>query len=144
MPQCICNALCHCMSLPCHICNACHLDNLSCIMNGYIKSILLSNSSSQCQCIRVHISTFNQQLSPSKSIKNKQRQLGSQDQLWHERCPQKQSTHTTITSHTNMPQLGHRTVPDPALRLFKSKLILGHRHAMLRPHIQPHTSTEQS
>ena len=144
MPQCICNALFHCMLIPYHICEACHLDNLSCIMNSYIKIIKLPNSSSKCQYFRVHISTFNQQLSLSKLIKSKERQLGSQDQLWHKRCPQKQSTHTAITGHINMPQLEHRTVPDLTPRLFKSRIIPCHKHAMLRLHIRPHTATEQS
>ena len=43
--------------------------------------------------------------------------------------PTKKSTHTAITCHTKMPQPGHRTVPDPAPRLSKSKPKPGHKHA---------------
>ena len=37
--QCLCNALCHCISIPCLICNECHMDNKSHIMDNYIKNI---------------------------------------------------------------------------------------------------------
>ena len=136
MSQCICNALCHYKSISYHICNVWHIMYHRQLYQKHI----ISNSSSQCQYIRVHISTFNQQLSPSMSIKRKQRQLGSHDQLWHKRCPQSsphiqpsQATQTCNLPSIEQPQIHPQDCPN-----------LGHKHAILRPHIRPHTATRQS
>ena len=64
MFTCICNVVYHCMSMPCHICNECHIDILSHTFNHVSWTIILyaynfqNNHSFQCQYISIHISTF--------------------------------------------------------------------------------------
>ena len=52
MSQCICNALGHCISNPCLICNECHMANKSCIMDNYIENIQFPNISSNCNILK--------------------------------------------------------------------------------------------
>ena len=47
MSPCICNAVCHCMFIPCHIYDECYMDNSThayheCIMNNYIDMHIIS------------------------------------------------------------------------------------------------------
>ena len=61
---CICNVMHHCMSMSCHICDECHMDNL--IHTFYHVSWIIilhaynlqNKHSFQCQYISTHISTF--------------------------------------------------------------------------------------
>ena len=72
MSLCICNVMHHCMSMSCHICDECHMDNLihtfyyvswTIILHAYN---LQNKHSVQCQYISTNISTFiKQQLTKS-------------------------------------------------------------------------------
>ena len=64
MSPCICNVMRHCMSMSCHICDECHMDNLIHTFYHVSWTIILhaynleNKHSVQCQYISTHISTF--------------------------------------------------------------------------------------
>ena len=56
---CICNAICHCLFVPCHIYDECYMDNIikhayhQCILSNYIKHAYhFPTLTHLCQCIR--------------------------------------------------------------------------------------------
>ena len=61
MSLCICNAMCHCMPIPCHMYDKCYMDNSThayhpCIMDNYINQHKISKRSQiSCQYICTHM-----------------------------------------------------------------------------------------
>ena len=63
---CICNVMHHCMSMSCHICDECHMDNLSHAFNHASWTIILHaynfqlNTDDSVNTFRTHILTVHQ------------------------------------------------------------------------------------
>ena len=59
--SCICNVMHHCMSMSCHICNECHMDNINHTLCHVSWTIIVyaynfeNKHSFQCQYIHTHI-----------------------------------------------------------------------------------------
>ena len=117
MPQCICNALCHCMSIPCHICNTCHMDNLSCIMNSYIKAYNFQT---------IHLNVYILEFIYQHSINN------------HPQSSQSKAFKDNLVLTTNC------CISDAHKAVHTYSHHRPHKHAILRPCIWPHTAMRQS